>query len=311
MITIFDIGARFGIHPSIEPIKEISKIILVEPEIIEFSYLKNKYLSNKNVNVVDYAFVNQSRSGHEDFLNVYDHPGLTSLISRDSEIDLHLESKATTVCHKQNVKLISGADFCDINKLSPDIIKIDIEGYELEAIKGFGSYLDGVVGIRSEVSFDNVFGNETVQFSKLHDFLFQNGFKLLGFDYKGKGFAQSKFVNSNNYYGLLQTTDAVWYRPYLKIKNTIDINKIIRSSIFCGMNSAFDVALSILKNTKLDYKLFEEEEGKFLMNIIAKYLYELRSVPSITYSELQNEFYSIFRKKFPSQGTFYNSDYNL
>ena len=37
MITIFDIGARFGIHPSIEPIKEISKIILVEPEIIEFS----------------------------------------------------------------------------------------------------------------------------------------------------------------------------------------------------------------------------------------------------------------------------------
>jgi hypothetical protein len=118
MITIFDIGARFGIHPTIEPLKDISKIILVEPEIVEFNYLRNKYLSNNNINVIDYAFVNQNRSGHEDNLNVYDHPGLTSLISRNSGLDLHLESKATTVCHQQNVRLISGADFCDSNCIS-------------------------------------------------------------------------------------------------------------------------------------------------------------------------------------------------
>jgi hypothetical protein len=145
----------------------------------------------------------------------------------------------------------------------------------------------------------------------LHEFLFGNGFKLLGFDYKGKGFAQSKFVNPNDCYGLLQTTDAVWYRPYLIKNNTIDVNKIIRSSIFCGMNSAYDVAINILKINKIEHKLFEQEEGIFLMNIIAKHLYELRSIPAIIYSDMQNEFYSIFGKKFPSQGMFYNSLYNF
>ena len=59
----------------------------------------------------------------------------------------------------------------------PDVVKIDIQGGELEALKGFGSLLDKVVCVELEVSLMSIYEGQPL-FGEIFDFMTDKGFGL-------------------------------------------------------------------------------------------------------------------------------------
>ena len=86
---------------------------------------------------------------------------------------------------------------------------MDVEGAELEILKGAKKKLSSsILGIRSEVAFNNVFDNIPM-IGELNNYLISKGFQLINLDYSGQGNRYGKFTLPNKY-GQLISTDAIW-----------------------------------------------------------------------------------------------------
>lgn len=63
----------------------------------------------------------------------------------------------------------------------PDVMKIDVQGGELDVLRGAGSFLDGVQLIQAEVWFMRRYGSGTPLFHEVNDYLSGKGFLLVAF----------------------------------------------------------------------------------------------------------------------------------
>ena len=147
---------------------------------------------------------------------------------------------------------VSIDSYCVNNRLLLDFLKLDTEGNEYHILQGAKKQLQGnILGVRCEVSFDYIFEGMPL-FSTLHDFMLSQNFYLLNLDYDGKGDYQNNFVKTNEAYGILTFTDAVWMRrPNYLFESTYESSgsleiKVMKYAAFCLMNNASDVAVSIL-----------------------------------------------------------------
>jgi FkbM family methyltransferase len=72
--------------------------------------------------------------------------------------------------------------FCEAHRITPiDLLCMDLQGYELEALKSFGSLLTSVKYIITEVGFKSTYEGG-VEFETLRRFLSSNGFTFKGHD---------------------------------------------------------------------------------------------------------------------------------
>ena len=114
-----------------------------------------------------------------------------------------------------------------------------------------------LLALRSEVSFlsnfylgklkDKNFIGGT--FGKMNEVLNKNDFKLLNFDYTGKGDHFSKYISSNEKCGMLQWTAAIWIKDPIKFSKEKNPVRIIKMIVFLFSNNASDGSLCLLENT--------------------------------------------------------------
>lgn len=100
----------------------------------------------------------------------------TELLARYNGLDVAMPASVSTI------RTVGLDDFVTSNSLSPDFIKIDIQGAELDVFKGGERSLHGVLGIVSEVEFVPLYKNQPL-FGDIQSFLSQSGFmfhKFLG-----------------------------------------------------------------------------------------------------------------------------------
>jgi FkbM family methyltransferase len=72
--------------------------------------------------------------------------------------------------------------FCDAHGVSPlDLVCMDLQGYELEALKSFGAVINNVRYIITEVAFESTYEGGT-GFEALRRFLETHGFAFVGHD---------------------------------------------------------------------------------------------------------------------------------
>lgn len=67
---------------------------------------------------------------------------------------------------------------------SPDFIKIDIQGLEFEALQGFGSHLNGVIGIELEATLKPIYKEQKLLW-EIIELLEKNGFILRDLQHQG------------------------------------------------------------------------------------------------------------------------------
>lgn len=127
--TVFDIGAHIGLCslPLSRVIHQDGIIYAFEPSSANLRFLKKNIELNKlkNVKVVP-NLVGEKSDISIPFYESYNASGMNSLVSY----------KNNGTYKKEYKDQISIDDFCNKNNLDPDIIKIDVEGAEINVLKG-------------------------------------------------------------------------------------------------------------------------------------------------------------------------------
>ena len=138
-LTVFDVGANVGDYSQmlIEKFdnRKNYSLHLFEPQKNCFLELQNKFNNNEKV-----AINNFGLSNHGGISTIYkdkDKSGLSSLYNRNLEFYNLKMDKEEQIELKKASQYIEEKDIKHI-----DLLKIDIEGHEINALEGFGRYLN-------------------------------------------------------------------------------------------------------------------------------------------------------------------------
>ena len=177
---IIDIGSHRG--EFLEKMLEIEKIdtfYAFEPQKDIFDYLYKKFSPNKKINLFNYAM---DREISQKKLKINE-LSMTSSLAEINEKSLYLKLKNFLTFSKSNfigeymveTNTIDNV-FKDVN-LKKTLLKIDVEGFEMNVIQGSQTKLKEIPFLLLENQFGNHYKNN--DFKDIKDFLLKQNFVIL------------------------------------------------------------------------------------------------------------------------------------
>jgi len=162
-LILVDIGASGGMQRKWRRHQRHIRPVLFEPNPEEAARLRPA-LAQSDALVVEHGLAAASGSYT---LNVAHWPGCTSLRAADPAVLEGYKIAPLYATVKQvTVDCVRFDELHQAGKVpTPDVIKVDVEGYEHEVLSGFGDLLHGVLGIEAEAWFYPVFKGQKL----LHD----------------------------------------------------------------------------------------------------------------------------------------------
>ena len=150
-LVLVDVGASSGIQPKWLPYAASLLPVMFEPNPAEAAKLRGS-LSRYDARVIEAGLSDHPGPQH---LHIGAYYGCTSVLEADETFlceyesaNLYRSSRTVEVPCVRYDDLVSAGD-----APAPDVIKIDIEGYETVALRGFGDLLHNVLGIETEAWF--------------------------------------------------------------------------------------------------------------------------------------------------------------
>lgn len=160
---VFDLGANMGYFVVQEALK-CKQVIAVEPSEMNSVFLGLNIFSNKLNNVINHKLAIGNKNKIINFY-ISEAGNLSSVIERDKTHNYYKIEK---------IELIKGKDFIEKYDYKPTVLRMDIEGYEFEALKSFGNRLNNFNSIFLEVHKEYLKKNELKMFKLLKENGFNN-----------------------------------------------------------------------------------------------------------------------------------------
>ena len=256
-LFLLDIGARFGVGlPWISAKSENLNVMLVEPDSEEAATL-NK---NHQGDVLPYALWS---SETELVLNINKSAGTSSIYEPNNSFlsqfeDMgRFEAKSKVKLKTKTIDgLINTGELTDL-----DFMKIDVQGAELEILKGGSNYLkNNLVGLEVEVEFSPIYQDQPL-FSEVEIFVRQElGLELWDIRKTYWKYLQDRKENACK--GRLIFGDALFLRPISTLDNWVN-----------GMNSEKATAkLHMLITTAIAYGYIDYADTILKIDFVDKYL---------------------------------------
>jgi len=195
--TMIDVGSHQGEFISrFLNYKKIKKFFCFEPNRFLFKKLNNKYKSNKKVLLFDYA-LGEKNSNKKLFLSNLSYNSTMSLFNKNSN---YLKFKNLILKDQKNKKFINikQKTFDNVFKnknIKNSFLKIDVEGYEYNVLKGASKKIKDAKFILIEHQFSNQYQNN---FDKVKKMLSRYNFMTIkNFYYPTLHYRDILFINKN------------------------------------------------------------------------------------------------------------------
>lgn len=194
---IIHVGAHYGEEYLTYKEHNISNILFFEPVPSNFAVLQKnieKY-QDDNVGLIPLALGNCSGKLS---MNVdTENDGQSSSIL---EPDIHLKQYPHIHFNsKIEVNIVRLDDFMEVHQLLPvgyNFLYMDVQGYELEVLKGSLKTLNQIDYIMTEVNRDSVY-KECAKIEEIDEFLSPRGFKRVETDWIGGTWGDAFYVKHN------------------------------------------------------------------------------------------------------------------
>jgi len=165
-MTIVDIGANIGYYALLESklVGDSGRVYAIEPVKENLNFLKDNIDLNSCLNV---ELFQKAIGDINDKKNIF-------LTKETNWCSMEEHPKSKTI-EKRLVEVVTLDKFLE-NKLFPDIIRMDVEGYEEKIIKGMKNILDSNKPLKLFIELHSVFLKDNG--IGLLDFLIKKGFKI-------------------------------------------------------------------------------------------------------------------------------------
>ena len=165
---VIQVGANIGQElPLITNITE--NIYLFEPLSKVFEELKKNSSNYKNVNIFNYALGEKEEISFIHIANT-NNSASSSILKPTLHLDYFPQIEFET-SEEINIKRFDNIDF----QFYANFLILDVQGYELKVIKGFGDSLDNIDFIYTEVSTEEMYENN-ILIQELDHELYELGF---------------------------------------------------------------------------------------------------------------------------------------
>jgi len=172
--VIIDGGAHHG-HIIQKFLSSYNKPIIYafEPIPDSIDILKNRFSNHNNIKIFEKAL---GASNSSITFNVLNNVVSSSILQPNERICKYHGSKMNIIKSIQ-VEQIRLDSIAELKNKEIDIVKLDLQGYELEALKGMQGIIENIKTITIEVEFIALYQNQAL-FSDIDIFLRQNNFQL-------------------------------------------------------------------------------------------------------------------------------------
>jgi FkbM family methyltransferase len=174
-LTLIDVGARGGLHSRWRHSQVPVRSYGFDADAEECARLNAR---GDGVTYLPYAL--GAEDGAQATLHLTTSPGSSSLFEPNRPVlDQFLYGKAITVERKVPLTLTTLDTVCARHDLRPDVIKLDVQGAELDVLRGALRILPDALLVETEVEFQPLYVNQPL-FRHVDGFMADQGWMLLG-----------------------------------------------------------------------------------------------------------------------------------
>ncbi len=303
---VVDAGARYGLHPTWQPFKNVARFELFEMETEEAARLEKQYRHMSNITVHPLALYHSDCTLR---FKMRQHRGLVSLYDNNEDF----RQKASYMEDESKYdkeREIEARSIDSVFANSPvHFLKIDTEGAELDVLRGAAKHIDSsILGVRAEINFEEIYDGIPL-FGDIHNFMRERNFSLVNLDYHGRGHAAGEFTMPDRY-GYLISSEAVWIKHTdLIIDQDIEKteNDVVLLCLFLLHNNASDIALDLLqKGIRKGINLAGDDVFVRLLCKEISFLFKsLLGLPGTNTKHIHDTYKMIFDREFPQWNHFH------
>ncbi|HZU41007.1 MAG TPA: FkbM family methyltransferase, partial [Solirubrobacteraceae bacterium] len=163
--------------------------------------------------------------------------------------DFPLAAALMTVTERRRLATVPLDDVCAREGVAADCLKVDVEGAELDVLRGAQSTLAGALVLDVEVEFDELFRGQPL-FADVDGFLRERGWRLLGLRRVAWRRTSALARSGSGYGGQLMSADALYFNAGA-LAGDLEPVSALKLAVILSAYRQHDFVLSLLRRAPL------------------------------------------------------------